>query len=265
MSVTQTPQGILSLTRQNFRKLGLTVHAVVTDELDKVDQTLERAGDLGSTSSLAAAVFDALYEGKPPTGTKVMQEALLVQLKEMNIKGRLAEEANRRRLDVLHKHAPLLVAELAPVIEEADAAFTNARETIPSLNLDPAIAAGLPADQMEAWGRARDALTRVELVVATWSYLVPCERRHHPLIVADLDLDELPRIGLRTLGTDLALSGHRLSLANVDEYRARVERVESAQAERDAMSAEEAEHYARTGRPKGAPVAVLKNAWARRG
>lgn len=264
MSSTLSPQAALSMVRQNFRKLGLDLPATLTDDLTKIDQTLERAASLGEdTTTLPAAVFDALAAGKEPTGAKVMQEALLIQLKAMNIKARLGEEADRRRAQALTSATGALVAAMAPVIEEADDAFAEARDTIPHLDLDPAVAAGLPAAHMEAWGRARDALARADLVMATWGYIVPADRwsndrrRYLPLILADLTLEELRAIRLKSVTTDLALAGHRLSLATAEVYRDRLARVTAEDAEQRERAAQDAEHYARTGYTKAThPVAL---------
>lgn len=264
MASPHSPQAVLSFTQQNFRKLGLAIPGALINELDKIAETEARGSELGADQSgLTAAVFDALYAGKEPTGTKVMQEALLVQLKASNIQGRLREEADRRRAESLRKHTPALIAAMAPVIEEADAALVEARATIPDLDLDPAVAAGLPADHMKAWGRARDAVAQVEMVIKTWALLHPVSRDRTALIVADLTLEQVSKIRHRSEVTDLIATGQRLSLATIKECRDRLDRVAQAQADSDAERVERAEHFARTGRELGAPVPVLANAWTR--
>ena len=264
MSFALAPLAVLDQTRQNFRKLGLDLPAAVTDELAKIDQTLTRAEDLGSdTSGLAAAVFDALFAGKKPTDTKVMQEALLVQLKAINIRGRLDEEANRRRKDVLDRHAPALIDQMAPVIEDADAAFVAARDLIPNLSFEPSVASGLPANHMEAWGRARDAIERVDAVVAVYRLLAPVDRRFLALTVADLTLDDARRIGHKAVAVSLATGGHRLSLATLAEYRERLSDALATEDQNAEQARRAAEHYARTGRAIDAPVPVLTNALSR--
>lgn len=273
MTASLSPSATLSQTAQNFRKLGLDLPADLTDELARIECVGERALDLGhDTSGLAAAVFDALYRDEAPTGDAVMREALLVQLRSINIAGRLTEEAERRRSAAIESAADSLIAAMAPLVEEADAAFADARERIPHLDLSPDHAAGLPAEHLTPWGRARDSVGRLELVLATWQHVGRPNRwsndagRFLPLILADLSLEDLRALGTRGqrnaarqwVVTQLALSPHRLSLASVDEYRDRIERVSEAEVAEAARAAARREQYARTGYTEETKPAAIR-------
>src|SRR5690606_36431533 len=96
--------------------------------------------------------------------------------------------------------------------------------------------------QVALWAEARDAIDHLNRVTQVWRLVVSACRLatlsgpYTPLILADLDADELDALP-RTDAMAPVHAGHPLALADVETYRARCQRVEQQRAERRAREA----------------------------
>ncbi|WP_200210897.1 hypothetical protein [Micromonospora coerulea] len=253
MSALMNTNAALTMTRQHFRNLGLTLPAALTGDFADLDKAASRGAQPVRRSALAAAVLDALIADKDPaTDATVLTELARQQLAERpNI---LGDEIEQRRRAILTTHAPTILDALTPVIAEADKALTTAREQIgDQLDLADGAVAQLRPAQMPAWGAAREHAARVELVAQCWGIVaqfgrlasIPHDKK--PLILADLTAEQLGELGHRPKAEAVIAAGHRLALASPEEFAARCQRVDE-QRQEAAAKFEAARNAALTGR-----------------
>ncbi|MEV0723939.1 hypothetical protein AB0I37_14300 [Micromonospora purpureochromogenes] len=255
MSAMMNTNAVLSLTRQHFRNLGLTLPAALTGDLADLDTAASRTAQLGRRGALPAAILDALMADiDPATDAAVLTELARQQLADTSVSSILRDEIEQRRRAALTTHAPAILDALTPVIADADKALTAARELIgDQLDLNDGAVTQLRPAQMSAWGAAREHAARVELVAQCWGIVAEFARLadiHHdkrPLVLADLSAEQLGQLGYRPQPEAVIGAGHRLALASPEEYAARCQRVDQEQ-QQAAAKAEAARNAALTGR-----------------
>ncbi|WP_430497856.1 hypothetical protein ACQRWP_23815 [Micromonospora trifolii] len=235
MSAILNVNAALSLTRQHFRNLGLTLPATLTDTLAELDAAQGRAVKLRRPGALRKAVLDALMDDRDPaTDPAVLTALASQQLTESNVASILGDEIEQRRRDALDEAAPAILAALVPVVEEADKVIAAAREVIGGdLNLsDPNVMSQLRPAQMTPWATAREAAARVELVAQCWfltaqsANLVNIDHNKKVLILAELTAAQLGELGYRPKPDEVIAAGHRLSLATPEVFMQRCDAVD---------------------------------------
>lgn len=235
MSAMMNTHAALSLTRQHFRSLGLTLPTTLTDDLADLDTAASRAGRLARPGALRRAVLDALMADEDPaTDQTVLTELARQQLTDSHVASILGDEIDQRRRDALDAAAPAILDALTPVIVEADKVIAAAREMIgDTLNLsDPNAMAQLRPAQMTPWATAREAAARVEMVAQCWfltaqsAGLVNIDHNKKALILADLTAEQLDSLGYRPKPESVIAAGHRLSLATPEVFTQRCRAVD---------------------------------------
>lgn len=222
---TLTTRATLSMTQQFFRSLNLELPAGLVDDLAKLDAAANK-------STVGAAVLDSLMEGNDPATDGTVLRVLAQQQLATAGSHLLGDAVEVRRATILATHAPAIIDALVPVVAEADKALTAAREQIgDQLNLTDEAVTQLRPAQMPAWGAAREHAHRADLAAQCWQTVVIGTRQANidadkrPLILADLDVEQLDLLGYRPKPRVVISSGHRLSLATIPEFVARCRRV----------------------------------------
>lgn len=242
-------------TEQHYRHLDRELPEGLTQALEDIDAQRQRTLTPHNPIAMRDAVDAALAAGNDPaTDPAVLVELARRQLQDVKLGPLLDELAEQRRGAGLRQHAPVILADLALVVEEADATLTNARAEIPNLDpTDPTTITALKPGQMALWGEAREALDHLERVTQMWHLIVsacrlaPLNANKRPLILADLTGDELAALSDRTAMAPVH-AGHHLELATPETYMQRCKRVDEDQAAEQAKR----EREARTGRREGA-------------
>jgi hypothetical protein len=240
--VTRQTRSALMMIGQYLDRLDLEAPDAYRFELGEIDRWADGAGNLtADRRALAEAVADALAAGRDPATDKAVAVALArSNLAGQNVGQAVSEVADDRRAAALARHAPEIHAALAAEVARIDATLATARTAVgPALArtlTDHAHAAGtLRPDALAAWGAAREAVARLGTVVQAWRQLttatgtVPPQSKGPALMlaVADLDAPDLDRIA-RDHGHDPtapAIAGHRLDLADPDEFHKRQAKV----------------------------------------
>ncbi|MFI7607657.1 hypothetical protein ACIBTV_21295 [Micromonospora sp. NPDC049366] len=252
MSAILNTRAALSLTRQHFRNLGLTLPATLTDALAELEAAASRATKLPRPGALRKAVLDALLADRDlATDQTVLTELARQQLTDSGVATILGDEIEQRRRNALDEAAPAILDALTPVIVEADKVIAAAREMIgDGLNLDDANAmAELRPAQMTPWATAREAAARVEMVAQCWvltaqsAGLVNIDHNKKALILANLTAEQLDDLGYRPKPSQVIAAGHRLSLASPAEFVGRCRRVDG-QRQQAVIAAETAQRNA---------------------
>jgi hypothetical protein len=246
--VTRQTRSAIMLIGQALDRLGIDRPDGYTAELAEVDRWAAAADQLGADRrALAEAVAAALADGRDPATDKAVTAHLTrATLVRENIGPAVAEVADDRRAAALARHAPALHAALAAEVRRLDKALAAARTAVgpalPRALTDPGHAAGtLRPDQLGPWGAARDAVARLGTVVQAWRQVtvatgtVPPQSKGPALMlaVADLDAPDLDRIA-RDHGHDPtapAIAGHRLALADPDEFHKRQAKIAQQRAD----------------------------------
>jgi hypothetical protein len=245
------------LVRQFYGQLDLGLPRKLTDDLAAIDRQLSGHGHTVSVDprTLTSAVVTVLAAGKDPADDPDVQQLLIrAQLGQLNVGQHLDALAADRRLAALVEHPPALLDQLATVVDQAAQTLTDARALLPPRTdlTNPQGAAVLRApDALHAWGRARQALDQLRTAVQVWTSLANTAGHGHttksltaPLILADLDADQLDRLGSRDALAP-AYAGLPLDLATFDSY---VERIANIERERQRRATQqEAEGRRRAG------------------
>ncbi|MEU8391523.1 hypothetical protein [Micromonospora sp. NPDC048843] len=244
MSAILNVNAALSLTRQHFRNLGLTLPATLTDALAELEAAHGRVVKLRRPGALRKAVLDALIADRDPaTDPAVLTALVSQQLTESNVASILGDEIEQRRRNILDEAAPVILAALVPVVAEADRVIAAAREVIGNdLNLgDPDAMAQLRPAQMTPWASAREAVARVEMAAQCWfvtaesANLVNIDHNKKALILADLTAVQLDEMGYRPKAAQIIAAGHRLSLATPEVFMQRCNAIDQQRREAAAM------------------------------
>lgn len=234
-------------TRQHYRQLDRELPAGMVDALARIDEQANRTLPRHDPAGLVNAIDAALTAGKDPaTDTAVLAELARKQLAELNPAELFDNLAWQRRGDVLREYAPAIIADLAQVVEQADAVLDKARAAIPNLDTDDttSVTTMRPA-QMALWGEARVAVDHLDRVAQMWHLIVlacrlaPLDASRQPLILADLTPEQLAALDERRALAPVR-AGHRLALADVDTYRQRCQRADEYVTEQAAKRAREA-------------------------
>lgn len=235
-------------TPQQYRHLGLKLPDGMADDLAQLDAPQDQPPAGADPAALRDAVAAARDAGKDPaTDPAVLTELARHQLASLNLGQLPVGQAGwrQRRADVLRKHTPAILADLARVVEQADAALTKARKA--GVNPVDTLPPGMPG-QVPLWKQARDALTRLNRVEQLWGLLIssfhlakrPQDRR--ALVLADLTPEQFLDLNGRDVMA-AAHAGHRLTLATPETYIQRCRRIDDHLAEQAARQERE-----RTGR-----------------
>ncbi|MFC6017576.1 hypothetical protein ACFP2T_15340 [Plantactinospora solaniradicis] len=240
MSATLTARSALSLLRQHFRNLGLDLPAEMTAALDELSAASDHVTLHANPRALGAAILDALTDGTDPaTDPAVLAELARRQLTGLSVL--IADAIEERRAAILHTYAADILNALTPVVAAADTALTDAREKIGDrFDLADTTIEQLRPTEMTLWGTAREHAHRAQLAAQCWQTvvlatgLVDLPTYKHPLILADLDADQLDALGNRPAANTPIAAGHRLDLATPDTFRQRCQRIDKERTERAA-------------------------------
>lgn len=235
----------ISQTRQHYRVLGLELPEALTQALARAEEMKKRTIPPYDAAALCEAVDAALDAGKDPAADETVRTQLARKgIKESHVWQMLERLALERRGAALRDSAEQIIADLSGVVDRAHAVLVRARQEIPGLDVtDPTTISSLRPGQMALWGEARDAVDHLNRVTQVWHLVVSACRLatlsgpHNPLILADLDADELAALPRATDAMAPVHAGHPLVLADVETYRARCKRVEQQRAERRAREA----------------------------
>jgi len=250
MNVTTTAtlmSTAITQTMQHYRVLGLELPEALTLALARAEEMKRRTIPPYDAAALCAAVDAALDAGQDPAADETVRTQLARKaLQEAHVGQMLERLARERRGAALRDCAEQIIADLSGVTDRAHAVLVRARQEIPRLNVtDPTTITSLRPGQVTLWAEARDAIDHLTRVTQVWHLVVSACRLatlsgpHTPLILADLDADELDALP----STDAMApvhAGHPLALADVETYRARCRRVEQQRAERRAREADAA-------------------------
>ncbi len=242
----------LSQARQHFRHLGIALPAKLSRELDAIEEATSTAVPAYDPSAVRRTVLAALAAGVDPAQDDAVRTALVGEhLRTLRVESMVAGEKAGRRAAVIRKHAAALIETMRPVVEAADKALVAARRELPTVSLiNPTAVSMVPPSLMAIWSDARNALTHLTRVEAVWALIatstqgVALDHRRKALCLADLGPGELAALPTNVpVAKALALAGHRLNLATLDEFTDRCARAKKAAAQ--AQERREAE--ARTG------------------
>lgn len=226
-------------TIQQYRHLGLQLPEGMADELTQADAQQDQPPAGADPAALRDAVAAATDAGKDPaTDPAVLTELARQQLASLNLGQPVDGRAKWRqsRAEVLHKHMPAILADLARVVEQADTDLAKARKAgVSPADTSPPTMAG----QVPLWEQAQEALTRLNRVEQLWGLLVsafrlakrPQERR--ALVLADLNPEQFSDLNGRD-ALAAARAGHRLALATPDGYTQRCQRIDQHLAQQEA-------------------------------
>ncbi|NES28950.1 hypothetical protein GCE86_19665 [Micromonospora terminaliae] len=223
--------------RQNYPRFGLQLPEGMADDLAQLDARKDEPQFAADPAALRAAVAAARDAGQDPaTDETVRTELARQQLASLNL-GQLPDgRAGQRLADVLHKHTPAILADLAQVVEQGDAVLARARKA----GVNPAEAYVNGAGQrVELWEKGQEALTRITHAAKIWGLLVAAFRlaerdpRRRALALADLTPEQLFALDGRDV-IAAARAGHPLSLATPEEYTQRCRRIDQHLAEQEA-------------------------------
>ncbi|MCG5462170.1 hypothetical protein MED01_007048 [Micromonospora sp. MED01] len=240
MSSLMNTNAALSLTRQHFRTLGLELPGTLTATLTELDTAHARAANIRRPGALRAAVLDALIADQDPADDPtVLTELARQQLSDSYVISVLGEEIDVRRRAALDANAPAILDALKSAIVEADKVIAAAREIVGDdlMLTDPDAVSKLRPHQLTPWATAREASTRVELVMQCWllisqsARLVSIDLNKKALILADLTAEQLDDLGYRPNPNQVIGAGHRLSLATPETYIERCNAVDQQRRE----------------------------------
>jgi hypothetical protein len=238
MQNNDTAELALSQARQHFRHLKLDLPAKLVRELDEVDKTTS-AGVTYDPAAVRRAVLAALAAGADPAQDEAVRTALTGEhLHALRVDTMIAGERAARRAATIRKHTDALIEAMRPVVEAADAALVAVRRELPNVTLtDRTAVSVVPPSLMATWAEAHTAISTLSRVSAVWELAGASagrtlDHRRKALGLADLDPAELAALPTNVpIGQALALAGHRLSLATLDEHAARCARMSQAAAE----------------------------------
>lgn len=200
---------------------------------------------VGEGPTLADAVAAAIRAGTEPLASADVQRALHAeQMAQANIGARLDDLAGREVVAALTEHADAIIETWRPVTEQAGEALAAFRAIAPGADItDTGIATHLPARALTPWGAARDAVVRLEQVAAAWAQLAEITGQayiHHgnrPLILADLNFDQLDQLGHNPKPGTVAQLDVSIDLASPEVFTERASRMNEARAEQHAQQA----------------------------
>ena len=256
MSLTVTNASVaLQQTRQVFRQLGLPMPKKFEQALAKATAYTDGPSLAYDAQACTQAIVAALEAGADPaTDPDVRTHLARQQLHSMRVGELLHQHADDRKAALLVEHIGDFIAVMSEVVEQADEAIQQARQAIPNLNLhDPGFVSALPPEHMTLWGRAREAVGRLERISKVWHLLMPAgpvqpSGVHRPLMFAALSAEQLRALGPQPKPTAAAHAGHRLSLATPQQYAERVAAVQEQQREEAEQRARQEERRLRSGR-----------------
>jgi hypothetical protein len=243
------PITLMAIVSQELRNLKVTMPATLAERWQEITDTYVVDGLTPSRDEFRNAATDALEAGRDlSTDDALLTLATRYTLaKQIGIGEIVREHADTLRRQTICEHVDEICSELQAVFNKASAAIAKARVKIGDgldlTNLDGL--AGVPAAQMTVWGEAFEAVDRIDHVVQVWNLLGTFTGRTYiqdlmrPLIIADLDLDQLDAISDRTVMIAPVHSGYDLTLATFEEFSERVARVQQQAGRRDRAVAEE--------------------------
>lgn len=237
----------ISMFRQHVRHVGADLPAATLKAISTADALRKISVDdvVGEGPALADAVAAAVRAGTEPLASPDVQRALHAEhMAQVNITARLGDLGNREIIAALTEHADAIIETWRPVAEQAGEALAAFRAIAPGADItDATIASRLPARALTPWGAARDATARLEQVAAAWTQLAEITSHayiHHgnrPLILADLDFDQLDQLGHNPKPGTVAQLDVSIELATAAEFAERAARINAARAEHGAERA----------------------------
>ncbi|WP_210441513.1 hypothetical protein [Nocardioides xinjiangensis] len=228
------------------RKLGIDLPADLATALAEADRVRSGRHLHHETPDVAAAVADAILANKDPLSSKdVHRAALAATLLDLNIDNRLDGHATKLAAAALREHADAVIDTWRPVVERINAALQRFREHVPAG--DPradGLPTGLPAKALTPWGEAREALDKLDTIAQGWIALANVGAPYaggmnvtRPLIVADLNLEQLDSLGTNPKCPDVTRLDVPLELASTAAYAERVARIQREKTQRQAYEA----------------------------
>lgn len=226
-------QVALGQLRQHFRHLGLDLPAALAADLATIEAPVDTSGLHFEPIELVEAVTAALDAGKDPATDKAVRTLLArQQLARLNLNDRRHVDADRRRATALQRHTDSIIDALVPVVADAGRTLAGFADRFPDLDpTAPGAVAQSRADDLAAWGRAREAVDRTGRAFDVWQLVY---RAGHftpgtdepALVLADLSAAQLDAIrGWQPAPHRVVQHGHRLDLATRESFAQRVERV----------------------------------------
>lgn len=237
----------ISMFNQYLRHVGADLPPAARKAVASAEALRKISADqvIGEGPSLADAVAAAVRAGTEPLASTDVQRALHAeQMAQANISARLDALAAREVVAALTEHAEAIIETWRPVTEQAGEALAAFRAIAPGADItDAGIATQLPARALTPWGAARDAVDRLEHVAAAWAQLAEItghayiHNGNRPLILADLDFDQLDQLGHNPRPGTVAQLDVPIDLATAAQFGERAARINAARADHVAEQA----------------------------
>lgn len=224
--MANTVRSAIAIIRQTFRQLDIDLPPVV-GEVNQLAELEPHRDSLNSPTAVAEAVTKALLAGHEPAASKEVQTAITEwQLRDSAIVTSVTAHIQERQRTLIFDRADEIIDPLAPVVADAEAAIRQALDAGVDFTDERGVTK-LPPKTMRAWGEARDHMARLKTAADVAAMLnmaahnTAPDSRLKPLLLADLNAEQLAALGQRPGSLAAATAGHALTLATPAVYDAR--------------------------------------------
>lgn len=233
----------IGVIRQTFAALGADLPKPVTAAVAEFDKLTTAGVPIATSTQIGDAVADCLLDGRDPLADDHVRALVLSQSlggsTGTNLDHIVRLAAERRVIAAYRASVDTILATLGKHADHAGQQLADAFALIGDNDLsDTQLVLSLGPDAARAWAEARNAVALLRKIDGAWHALASVTQfaatsGEQSLRLADLDLDQLEKVGRRADAWAIVRAGGQIDLADATTIRERTDRTAQARQQRE--------------------------------